>query len=216
MELVDPVIERYAQEHTTPPPAPLQELLDEATGALPYPSMLSGATVGRLLETFVFALQATFVLEIGTYAGYSALAMASGLPPGGRIVSCELAQEHADFARRHVAASPYADRVDIRVGPALDTISELSGPLDFVFIDADKEGYPAYYEAVLPKLAPRGLIVADNTLRDGEVLGDPDDWSAGTRAIAAFNDALVLDDRVIAVLLTVRDGLTVIRRRGEA
>jgi caffeoyl-CoA O-methyltransferase len=214
VQLVDPAVERYAQEHTTPQPPPLQALLSEATDALPYPQMLSGPTVGRLLETLVFALQARNVLEIGTYAGYSALAMASGLPPDGRIVTCEIDAEHAAFAQRHIADSPHADRIEIRLGPALDTVADLPGPFEFVFIDADKEGYPAYCEAVLPKLAPGGLIVADNTLRDGEVLGPPDGWSAGTRAIAAFNDALVRDERVVAVMLTVRDGLTVIRRRG--
>lgn len=214
MELVDPEVERYAQEHTTPQPPPLPALLREATDALPYPQMLSGPTVGRLLETLVFALQAKRVLEIGTYAGYSALAMASGLPPDGRIVSCEIDAAHAEFAQRHIDESPYADRIEIRLGPALDSVADLPGPFDFVFIDADKESYPAYFEAVLPKLSPGGLIVADNTLRDGEVLGSPDGWSAGTHAIAAFNDALVQDERVVVVMLTVRDGLTVIRRRG--
>lgn len=213
MELVDPEIERYALEHTTPQPSQLQALLAEATEALPFPQMLSGATVGRLLETLVFAVQAQTVLEIGTYAGYSALAMAAGLSPGGRIVSCEIDEGHAEFARRHIAASPYADRIDIRVGPALDSIAALEGPFDFVFIDADKTGYPAYYEAVLPKLAPGGLIAADNTLRDGELLGSPADWGEGTRAMAAFNDALVADERVVTVLLTVRDGVTLIRPR---
>lgn len=213
MELVNPAVERYAQQHTTPEPSRMQALLSEATEALPYPQMLSGPTVGRLLETLVFALQAKRVLEIGTYAGYSALAMASGLPPDGRIISCEIDATHADFARRHVAASPYADRVEIRVGPALDTVAELPGPFDVVFIDADKPGYPGYYEATLPKLAPHGLIVADNTLRDGEVLEPSEGWGAGTRAMAAFNDALVHDERVVVTMLTVRDGLTVIHRR---
>ncbi len=213
MELVDPEIERYALEHTTPLPAGLQGLLDEAAETLPYPQMLSGATVGRLLETLVFAVGAELVLEIGTYAGSSALAMAEGLAPGGRIVSCEIDDGHAEFARRHIAESPHADRIEVRVGPALDTIAELPGPFDFVFIDADKESYPAYYEAVLPKLSPRGLIAADNTLRDGDVLGAPGDWPEGTRAIAAFNDGLVRDERVTAVLLTVRDGVTLIRPR---
>ncbi len=219
MQLVDPAVERYAQEHTTPFGPSMQTLLDEASATLPYPQMLSGPTVGRLLETLVFALGARTVLEIGTYAGYSALAMASGLAPGGRVISCEIDEGHSEFARRHVAASPYADRVEILVGPALDSVDGLPGPFDLVFIDADKEGYPAYYEAVLPKLAPRGLIVADNTLRDGEVLdlsgedGGGDGRGSGTRAIAAFNDALASDERVLAVLLTVRDGVTLIRRR---
>jgi caffeoyl-CoA O-methyltransferase len=213
VELVDPGVERYASEHTTAQPPALQALLTEATDALPNPQMLSGPTVGRLLETLVFATQAKLVLEIGTYAGYSALAMAAGLPPGGRIVTLEIDEGFARFARRHIEASPQADRIELRVGPALDTIAELPGPFDFVFIDADKTGYPAYYEAVLPKLAPGGLIAVDNTLRDGEVLDSPDGWGEGTRAMAAFNDALVGDERVVAVMLTVRDGVTLIRRR---
>ena len=107
------------------------------------------------------------MLEIGTFGGYSALAMAAGLAPGGRIVTCEMSPVHAEFARRHIAASPYADRIEVIVGPAIDTIASLEGPFDFVFLDADKAGYRAYYEAVLPKLAPRGLIAADNTLWSG-------------------------------------------------
>ena len=213
MELVNPDVERYALEHTTALEPRLQALLAEATEALPYPSMLSGPVVGRLLETLVFALGATSVLEIGTYAGFSTLAMAGGLAPGGRIITCELEPGHADFARRHIAASRYADRVELRVGPALDTIASLSGPFDLVFIDADKTGYPAYFEAALPLLAERGLIVADNTLRDGAVLDPPETWEAGTRAMAELNDRLAGDERVVAVQLTVRDGLTIVRRR---
>jgi caffeoyl-CoA O-methyltransferase len=213
VELVDPEIERYALEHTTPQPESLQGLLAEATDALPFPQMLSGATVGRLLEMLVFAVGARTVLEIGTYAGYSALAMAGGLAPDGRIITCEIDEDTAAFARRHIAASAYADRIDLRVGPALDTIDTLDGPFDFVFIDADKTGYPAYFEAVLPKLSPGGLIAADNTLRDGAVLGSAEDWDEGTRAIAAFNDALAGDERVVTVLLTIRDGVTLIRPR---
>jgi caffeoyl-CoA O-methyltransferase len=136
--------------------------------------------------------------------------MAQALPPGGRIVTCEVVDENADFAQRHIDASPYADRIEIRRGPALDTIASLDGPYDMVFIDADKTGYPGYYEACVPKLAPDGLIVADNTLRDGTVL-DPDAGDDGARAIAAFNDRAASDPRVVSVQLSVRDGLTLIR-----
>jgi caffeoyl-CoA O-methyltransferase len=213
VELVDPDIERYAQAHTTALDPAMEALLTQASTELPYPQMLSGATVGRLLETLVFAVQARLVVEIGTYAGFSALAMAPGLAPDGRIITCEIDETHAAFARRHIAASPHAARIEIRVGPALETLDGISGPIDFAFIDADKEGYTAYYESVLGKLAPGGLIVADNTLRDGQVLGADDHSSEATRAIARFNQDVVNDDRVVAVQLTVRDGLTVIRRR---
>jgi caffeoyl-CoA O-methyltransferase len=209
-DLVRSDVEAYAAAHTTALPSWLQRLHAEAVAELPYPSMLSGPVVGRLLETLVFALRPQLVVEVGTYAGFSALAMAAALPPGGRIVTLELSDAHADFAQRHVDASPYADRIEIVRGPALESLAALDGPYDLVFIDADKTGYPDYYEAALAKLAPTGLIAVDNTLRDGGVLA-PD--SDGDRAIAALNDRWAADERVIATQLTVRDGLTLLRPR---
>jgi caffeoyl-CoA O-methyltransferase len=209
-DLVRSDVDAYAAAHTTPMPAWMDRLHAEAATELPYPSMLSGPVVGRLLETLVFALRPRLVVEVGTYAGYSALAMAAALPPGGRVVTLEIADAHADFAQRHIDASPYADRVEIVRGPALEALAALDGPFDLVFIDADKVGYPDYYEAALAKLAPTGLIVADNTLRAGGVL-DPD--SEGDRVIAELNDRWAADERVIATQLTVRDGVTLIRRR---
>lgn len=213
VEVVNPDIDRYAYEHTTPADAAMQALAREAQATLPSPQMLSGLIVGRLLETLVWSLQARLVLEIGTYAGYSALAMAAALPADGRIVSCEISESHADFARRHIDASPYADRVEVRVGPALDTVATLDGPFDLVFIDAEKTGYRGYYEAVLPKLAPHGVIAVDNTLQDGAVLDGDRAASDSTRAIVEFNELVAGDERVSCVLLTVRDGVTLIRRR---
>ncbi len=212
-DIVEPALEAYASTHTTAPPAHLQELAAELEATLPSPGMMVGRLEGRFLELLTFALGARRVLEIGTFGGYSALAMAAGLAPGGRITTCEIAPVHAEFARRHIAASPFADRVDVVVGPALDTIATLDGPFDLVFIDADKAAYPDYYEAVLPKLAPRGLIAADNTLWSGRVL-DPDDQSEDTVALRRFNDALVVDPRVVVVQTTVRDGVTLVRRAG--
>jgi caffeoyl-CoA O-methyltransferase len=174
--------------------------------------MLSGPVEGRLLELLVHAVQAELVLELGTYSGFSALSMAAGLPPGGRIVTCEVSAKHADFARARIAASPHADRIELRLGPGLATIATLDGPFDLVFIDADKTGYGAYYEAVLPKLSARGLIVVDNTLWSGRVI-DAADGDADTRALAEFNDLVAGDERVVCVMLTIRDGVTLIRRR---
>jgi caffeoyl-CoA O-methyltransferase len=213
VSIVDEQIERYALEHTTPPGPAMAGLAAETRATLQFPQMLSGVVEGRLLELLVHALGARSILEIGTYAGYSALSMDAGLPPDGRIISCEISQQHADFARRHIAASPYADRIEVRVGPALETIAQLVGPFDLVFIDADKQGYAEYFELVLPKLSPRGLIVVDNTLWSGRVLDGGDAEDESTRALAAFNDALVADERVVCVMLTVRDGVTLIRRR---
>jgi caffeoyl-CoA O-methyltransferase len=209
-DITDPVLEAYAAAHTTAPAANLLALAEETRATLSAPQMMVGALEGRFLEMIVYSLRPRWVLEIGTFSGYSALSMASGLPPGGRITSCELSSVHAAAARSHIAKSPYADRIEVVEGPALDTVARLDGPFDFVFIDADKTNYLAYYEAVLPKLAPGGLIAADNTLWSGQVVVDSDQ-SDDTRAMRAFNDAVVRDPRVVCVQLTVRDGVTLIR-----
>jgi len=201
----------YAEQHTTAAPPHLAALDAETRDQLAMAQMLSGVVVGRLLETLVHVMQPRLVLEIGTYSGGSALWMAGALPAGARLLTCEVDPQHAAFARRHIAAAGLDDRVAVVVGPALETVATLPGPFDLVFIDADKTGYPGYFEAVLPKLAPHGLIAADNTLRAGEVL-DPAGGDPGTQAIAAFNKGLAGDPRVVATLLTVRDGVTLIRR----
>ena len=153
------------------------------------------------------------MLEIGTYSGYSALSMAGALPDGGRIVTCELDPERVAFAERHIEDAGFGERIEVRQGPALETIGTLDGPFDLVFIDADKAGYHDYYEAVLPKLSPRGLIVVDNVLWSGRVAQPPaDDDSDQTRALRAFNDHVAADERVVNVMLSVRDGVTLVRR----
>ncbi len=212
-DIVAPALDAYAAEHTTAPPGYLEDLAADLVATLASPGMMVGRLEGRYLEMLTFALGARTVLEIGTFGGYSALSMAPGLAPGGRIISCEISPVHAEFARRHIAASPFADAIEVVVGPALDTIGDLEGPFDFVFIDADKAGYPDYFEMVLPKLAPRGLIAADNTLWSGRLL-DPSDTSEDTEALRRFNDALAHDPRVVVVQTTVRDGVTLIRHAG--
>jgi caffeoyl-CoA O-methyltransferase len=138
--------------------------------------------------------------------------MAEALPADGRIITCDISEEHVAIARRHIGASPYADRIEIRVGPAIDTIATLPGPFDLVFIDADKPGYLAYYEATLAKLAPEGVIVADNVLWSGRLLDEAEDDDS-TRAMREFNDRVVADERVEVVMLPVRDGVSLIRHR---
>ena len=174
--------------------------------------MLTGAIEGRLLEFLVYASGARRVLEIGTYSGYSALSMAAALPPDGRIDTCEVDETNAAVARRYFERSPYGDRITLHLGPALDTITGLEGRFDLVFVDADKVNYLNYYEAVLPRLTERGLIAADNTLWSGSV-ADPDADDESTRALKEFNERVVADERVVCVQLTVRDGVTLIRRR---
>jgi len=197
-------LEDYADAVTSPWDEQLQALEASARAELPHPTMISGPVVGRLLQTLVFLIQPRLVVELGTYAGTSALAMAAGLPSGGRIITCELEDETADWAQAGIDASPHADRIEIRRGPALETLATIAEPIDFAFIDADKPGYIDYYEAVLPKLSEHGLIAADNTLRGGRVLeGDVMD---------EFNRHVAADPRTAQVLLTVRDGVTLIRR----
>ena len=211
--IVQPEVERYVEEHTTPPDPRLERLARETRERLALPQMLTGRVEGRFLEMLVWTSRAERVLELGTYSGYSALSMAAALPPGGRVVTCEVAPDHAEFAQHHIDASPYADRIELRVGPALDTLAALEGPFDLVFIDADKGNYRNYYEAVLPKLAERGLIAVDNTLWSGRVADDSDD-SESTVAMREFNDAVAADPRVVSAQLTVRDGITLIRWAG--
>jgi caffeoyl-CoA O-methyltransferase len=210
--IVPEPIEAYAEAHTTAPSNLLCELADETRATLAIPEMLTGPVEGRLLELLVWASGARRVLELGTYSGYSALSMAAALPPDGHIDTCELEPEHAAVAQRYFDRSPYGERITLHLGPALETLERLDGPFDLVFVDADKPNYPNYYEAALPKLAPRGLLVVDNTLWGGAV-ADPGETEESTRAIRAFNDRVVSDPRVVCVQLTVRDGVTVIRRR---
>ncbi len=215
--IIRPEVERYTEEHTTPPPPHLRALAEETRERLAVPQMMAGPVEGRFLELLVFAAGARRVLEIGTFSGYSALSMAAGLPDDGRIVTCEVDPEAAEVARRHIAASPYAERIEVRLGPALETIAELEGPFDLVFIDADKERYRDYVEAALPKLAERGVIAVDNTLWSGRVVDDPDP-DERTLSLIELNDALRDDPRLVCVQLTVRDGITLLRRAegGEA
>jgi caffeoyl-CoA O-methyltransferase len=208
--IVPEEIEAFAEAHTTPPDELLAELAEETNATLTSPQMLTGTIEGRFLELLVHGLQARRVLELGTYSGYSSLSMAAGLPEGGRIDTCEVDETHAEVAGRYIARSPYADRITVHLGPALETIERLDGEFDFVFIDADKENYVNYYEAVLPRLSGHGMIAADNTLWSGRVLDEADD-SEGTRAIKAFDEHVRSDPRVTSVMLTVRDGVTLIR-----
>jgi predicted O-methyltransferase YrrM len=207
----DDALDAYLDAHATPLEPLLQENREETYASLSSPQMIAGPVVGRLLRFLVAVVAPRLVVEIGTFSGYSAMAMAGGLPPGGRIVTCELSPERAAFAQGYFDRSPWADRIDVRVGPALETVQALDGPFDFVFIDADKEGYPGYYDAVVPKLSPRGAIAVDNTLSGGGAADPVDDRD---RAMAAFNAHVLADERTESVLLSVRDGVTLIRPAG--
>ena len=212
IDVADPRVEQYAAEHTTPEPPWFATLAEETRSATRAPTMMVGTLEGRLLTALVAMLRPRSVLEIGTFTGYSALSMAEALPADGRIVTCDISEEHLAIARRHVAASPFAGVIEIRSGPALETIATLPGPFDLVFIDADKTSYSAYFEATLAKLSPDGVILVDNVLWSGRVL-DPAVVDPDTAAIKAFNDQVLADERVEVVMLTVRDGVSLIRHR---
>ena len=152
------------------------------------------------------------MLELGTFTGYSSISMALALPAGGRVITCDVNEETTAVARRYAAEAGVADRIDFRLGPGLATIATLDGPFDVVFIDADKPNYVNYYEATLPLLADDGVMVVDNTLSSGRV-ADPNENDESTKAIRQLNDHVRDDPRVENVLLTVRDGMNVIRRR---
>ena len=203
-EILEPALAEYVQRLTSPHEPLLAELSEETARQLGSEAMLSGPVAGRLLELLVWFGRPQRVLEIGTFSGHSALSMAGALPEGGRIDTCEVDPERAAFAQRYFDRSPHGSRITLHVGPALETIAELDGPFDLVFIDANKEGYVDYYEAVVPRLTERGLIVADNTLWSGEVL-------EGKVPIVRFNDHVAADPRTVQVLLSVRDGMTLIR-----
>ncbi len=205
--MIDGRIDDYAEGATTPWPPEIADLDAATRSELGHAAMLSGPVVGRFLETLAFVMQPRLVLEIGTFSGGSALWFARGMPADARLVTCEVDAEHAAFARERLAGDP---RIELREGPALETIASLDGTFDLVFIDADKEGYPAYLDAVLPKLSDHGLVVADNMLRGGAVLEDAPD--PGTVAIKAYNQRAASDPALSAVLLTVRDGLSLIRK----
>jgi caffeoyl-CoA O-methyltransferase len=212
-QIVNPDIERYAAEHTTAEPPELQAVAAETrTRFEGRAGMLTGHLEGAFLRSLVALSGARRVLEIGMFTGYSAMAMASALPPDGQLVTLDINPEHEEVARRHIESSPWRDRIEIRMGPALDTLATLDGPFDLVFIDADKTNYRNYYEACLPKLSERGTIAIDNVLWGGAVL-DSSDMSADTRAIVELNDAIAADERVDCVMLTIRDGVSLVRLR---
>jgi caffeoyl-CoA O-methyltransferase len=212
-EMINAAIERYAAEHTSPPSPELADVESSTQEETPRPQMMTGRVEARLLEAFVVASGATRVLEVGTFTGHGALSMASRLEPGGRVVTIEYDDHLAGIARRNIEASAYAEMIELVQGDANEVIPTLEGPFDLVFLDAWKIDYLRYYEAALPKLAPHGVLVADNVLWHGEVI-DESTTDAETRALREFNDHVQRDERVDNALLTVGDGLLVVWRRG--
>jgi len=192
------VSEEYAEQQTSPPTDVLRRLGAE-TAELQNAQMSVGPLEGAFLRFLVALKQPRLALEIGVFTGWSGIEMASALPAGGRLICLDVDPETTAIARRYAEEAGVADRIEYVLGPALDSLGALDGPFDLVFIDADKPAYVDYYEAVLPKLAPGGIILADNTLSD---------------SVRPFNDHVREDERVEQVLVPIRDGVTLIRKTG--
>jgi predicted O-methyltransferase YrrM len=208
--IVNEQVEDSAAEHTSELHDLFERLAEETREKTTAPQMMVGRIEGGFLAALVRLTGAKRILELGTFTGYSSIAMASALPPEGRIITCDVDPDATAIARRYMDESGHGDKIEIRLGPALETISTLEGPFDIVFIDADKPNYEAYYEAALPLLAENGLVIADNVLWSGRVVEPDGDES--TQAIKAFNEHVKNDDRVVSVMLTVRDGMTLIQK----
>jgi caffeoyl-CoA O-methyltransferase len=181
--------------------------LREAADREGLPPIAISAVTGRLLQILLSAVSAVRVLEVGTLGGYSAIWMARGLPPSGRLITIEIEERHAEFARGYIARAGLADRVEVRVGRALDVLPSFDGEqFDAIFLDADKEPLPTYFEWALSLLRPGGLLIADNALWGGRVL-DPATEDEGTRGVQEFNRRLANDTRVLGTIVPVGDGL---------
>jgi caffeoyl-CoA O-methyltransferase len=209
---IDLAIEQYALEHTSPFEGPLAAAADWTATEMSNSQMMAGVPEARLLQLLVRLSGARNVLEIGTFTGVGTLSIAAALPDGGRVTTLELDPKHAEIAERHIAASPYGERIEQIVGDARETLPQLPGPFDLVWIDAWKNDYPLYLREVVPKLSPGGVIAADNVLRGGRV-ADPAANDAGTVGTREFNDLVQADPQLDNVLLTVGDGVMLAWRR---
>jgi caffeoyl-CoA O-methyltransferase len=205
-ELISTAAEDFAVAHTTPFDGALAAASNWTRSNTAWPDMMAGVPEARLLEALIVVSGARSVLELGTFTGVGALAMAAALPPDGRVITLERDPDNAAAARRHIAASRVGDRIELIEGDARETLPRLPGPFDLVWIDAWKADYPHYLDLLLPKLAPRGIIIADNLFRHGDTLLRASDDEA-TRGVLDFARQVQEHDRLHNVLLTVGDGL---------
>jgi len=212
MDLINPLVESYAASFSTQEDPLLKEIAAETYANHAQPHMLSGHVQGRFLEMISRLLQPKRILEIGTFTGYSALCLVKGLSKDGQLHTIELREDDAKLSRTNFDRSSEADKIILHTGNALDVIPSLKETWDLVFIDADKPGYISYYELVLPMLRPGGVILADNVLFHGQVFDQPITGKSA-KAIQAFNEHVQQDQRVEQVLLTIRDGLLLIRKK---
>ena len=206
LHLVSAEIDAYCEAHTMAESPAMRAIAEQTRAEIDMWIMMIGPVEAALLRLFVQLLGARRVVEVGTFTGYSAMAMAEGLPDDGELITCDISEEWTAIARRHWATSPHGAKIRLELGPASETLARLEGAIDLAFIDADKAAYPEYWDAIVPKLSPGGLIIADNVLAGGRVA------SGEAPTMAAFNTKVREDARVQTLMLPLRDGVTVARR----
>ena len=210
MEFIDEGIEEYARLHTEPENDLLKELVRETHAMVLQPRMLSGHLQGRFLSFIAKVYQPSLILEIGTYTGYSALCMAEGLKAGGCLITIDVNEELETFTRSFFDRSAYKEQIDYRIADAAHEIPAIEGPIDMVFIDADKRNYALYFDLVIDKMRPGGLILVDNVLWSGKIIEEAAK-DKSTQALRDFNTKVANDSRVEPLLLPIRDGLFLLR-----
>ncbi len=213
MEFIDPVLLTYCEDHTSGEDALLKKITRETQAKVLMPRMLSGHLQGKMLEFFTKMIQPKTILEIGTYTGYSGVCLARGLKKDGKLITLDINDELESMVRGFFEESGLVNQIDYRLGNALDIIPTLSGPFDLVFIDADKFNYATYFDLIIDKVRPGGIILADNVLWSGKVLvSEGQKIDKDTKAILDFNDMIQNDPRVENVLLPIRDGVMMARK----
>lgn len=214
MDFIDPKIDAYAENHCTPENEVLQALNRDTYANVLMPRMLSGHLQGRVLSMFSHMLRPRRILEIGTYTGYAALCMAEGLTDDGVLHTIDINEELETMVRKYMDESGMKDKIQFHIGNALEIVPALNETIDMVFIDADKENYSTYYDLVFDKLRSGGVIIADNVLWSGKVLDENElAKDVETKALNEFNKKVLADDRVENVLMPIRDGLMVVRKK---
>lgn len=213
MDFIADQLENYIENHSENEPELLQQLSRETHQKILQPRMLSGHYQGRVLSMISKLIKPKYILEIGTYTGYSAICLAEGLQKNGALHTIDINEELADFQRRYFNESSFGHQIHQHLGSALNIIPQLKFNFDMVFIDADKENYSNYFHLIIDRLNPGGIILSDNVLWSGKVLEPLKKGDVSTEAIMAYNQLLKDDDRVETILLPIRDGLTISRKK---
>ena len=213
MHFIPEELDNYVVNHSEDEPELLQELTRETYQKILQPRMLSGHYQGRLLSMISKLMHPKNILEIGTYTGYSALCLAEGMPDDGELHTIDINEELVDFQRTYFDRSPYGKQIFQHLGNALEIIPSLNKTFDLIFIDADKDNYPAYFNVIIDKLNPGGIILSDNVLWSGKVIEPIKEDDFSTKALLEYNTLLKIDKRIETIILPIRDGLTISRKK---